>query len=87
MCLIIVARPEHLELHLKSLLCFVPQVCDLCLSMGSKDNMTALVVKFPAEKPGTGGGVLARRQLRNEAFNKSNPSNNSDLGTYGNAVS
>jgi hypothetical protein len=65
-------------------------MCDLCLSMGSKDNMTALVVKLPAEKPGTGGGVLARRQLRNEAFNKSNNSSNNnggDLGSYGNAVS
>ena len=65
-------------------------MCDLCLSMGSKDNMTALVVKFPAEKPGSGGGVLARRQLRNDVFNKSNSShnnNNGDLGTYGYAVS
>jgi hypothetical protein len=32
--------------------------------MGSKDNMTALVVKLAAQKIGTGGGVLARRQLR-----------------------
>jgi hypothetical protein len=59
--------------------------------MGSKDNMTALVVKFPAEKPGAGGGVLARRQLRNEAFSKSNQgnnnSNNGGFGAYSNAVS
>lgn len=40
------------------------QVVDLCLSLGSKDNMTALVVKFPAQKVGEGGGVQARRQLR-----------------------
>jgi hypothetical protein len=32
--------------------------------MGSKDNMTALVVKMTAQKAGHGGGVIARRQLR-----------------------
>ena len=32
--------------------------------MGSKDNMTALIIKLPAQKIGEGGGVLARRQLR-----------------------
>jgi serine/threonine protein phosphatase PrpC len=62
------------------------QLCDLCLSMGSKDNMTALVVKFPAQTSGPGGGVLARRQLRDEAVQSSNSS--SGGGTYGsNAVS
>lgn len=40
------------------------QACDVCLGMGSKDNMTILIVKFPAQKVGTGGGVRARRQLR-----------------------
>lgn len=32
--------------------------------MGSKDNMTALVVKLAAQQIGQGGGVLARRQSR-----------------------
>jgi len=32
--------------------------------MGSKDNMTALVIKLDAQKVGDGGGVLARRQQR-----------------------
>jgi len=32
--------------------------------MGSKDNMTALVIKMEAQKIGSGGGVMARRQLR-----------------------
>jgi hypothetical protein len=32
--------------------------------MGSKDNITVLVVKFAAQKVGEGGGVLARRQRR-----------------------
>lgn len=40
------------------------QMLDLCLSMGSKDNMTTLLVKFPAQKSGDGGGVTARRQKR-----------------------
>ena len=39
--------------------------CDLGLSLGSKDNMTALVIKFEAQKVGPGGGVRARRQSRN----------------------
>jgi hypothetical protein len=42
----------------------VQQFCDVGLSMGSKDNMTVLIVKLPAQKIGEGGGVLARRQLR-----------------------
>jgi hypothetical protein len=37
---------------------------DVCLAMGSKDNMTALVLKFDGQKVGSGGGVMARRQLR-----------------------
>jgi hypothetical protein len=40
------------------------QVLDLGLAMGSKDNMTALVIKFDGQKVGSGGGVMARRQLR-----------------------
>jgi hypothetical protein len=38
----------------------------LCLNKGSKDNMTALVVKMDAQKIGEGGGVMARRQKREE---------------------
>lgn len=45
------------------------------MSMGSKDNMTALVVKFPAQKVGSGGGVLARRQLRDVANTSTNNNN------------
>lgn len=29
--------------------------------------MTVLIIKFPAQKVGDGGGVQARRQLRNAA--------------------
>ncbi|GAX09810.1 protein phosphatase 1B [Fistulifera solaris] len=42
------------------------ELCDLCLNKGSKDNMTALVVKMDAQKIGEGGGVMARRQKREE---------------------
>jgi serine/threonine protein phosphatase PrpC len=56
------------------------QFCDVGLSMGSKDNMTALVVKLAAQTIGEGGGVLARRQLRdaenaetNREQSRSNP--------------
>jgi hypothetical protein len=41
------------------------QFCDLGLALGSKDNMTVGVIKFEAQKVGSGGGVRARRQLRN----------------------
>ena len=42
------------------------EILDLCLLKGSKDNMTALVVKFPKQTIGdtNGGGVLARRERR-----------------------
>lgn len=43
------------------------EFCDTCLSMGSKDNMTAIVVKFEGQKVGTGGGVTARRAQRNSS--------------------
>eukprot|EP00934_Nitzschia_sp_Nitz4_P004775 Nitzschia sp. Nitz4//scaffold76_size158648//92544//93956//NITZ4_002554-RA/size158648-snap-gene-0.295-mRNA-1//1//CDS//3329557869//4765//frame0 len=46
------------------------EILDLCLWLDSKDNMTAIVVKFPAQKVGTGGGVLALRE-RLEKKNKS----------------
>jgi hypothetical protein len=40
----------------------------MCLTLGSKDNMTALIIKFKAQTIGTGGGVAARRSKR-EASN------------------
>jgi serine/threonine protein phosphatase PrpC len=43
------------------------ELCDVCLGMGSKDNMTALVVQLEGQTVGTGGGVLARRQLRDSS--------------------
>jgi hypothetical protein len=42
------------------------QLLDMCLRLGSKDNMTALVVKFKAQKIGEGGGVMARRVERDD---------------------
>jgi hypothetical protein len=42
--------------------------------MGSKDNMTALILQFEAQKIGTGGGVAARRQEREEAENPNHSS-------------
>ena len=46
------------------------EVCDCCLGIGSKDNMTALVVKLEAQQVGTGGGVRARRATRQTAVEK-----------------
>jgi serine/threonine protein phosphatase PrpC len=43
------------------------EILDCCLEKGSKDNMTALVVKMPAQKIGQGGGVAERRRLRAQA--------------------
>mmetsp|Transcript_5056 Transcript_5056/g.6538 ORF Transcript_5056/g.6538 Transcript_5056/m.6538 type:complete len:491 (+) Transcript_5056:225-1697(+) len=43
------------------------EIIDMCLEKGSKDNMTALVVKFHAQPVGNGGGVARRRELRQEA--------------------
>ena len=40
----------------------LPQVIDISLRKGSKDNMTTLIVQLPALKYGTGGGVTARRE-------------------------
>jgi hypothetical protein len=40
---------------------------DVCLQKGSKDNMTALIIKMPAQQIGEGGGVAERRRLRKEA--------------------
>lgn len=40
------------------------EVLDLCLIKGSKDNMTAAVIKLPKQVIGEGGGVSARRERR-----------------------
>ena len=45
------------------------EVLDQCLNKGSKDNMTAAVVKFPKQVVGSGGGVTARRERRGAAAN------------------
>lgn len=47
------------------------EVLDMCLAHGSKDNMTALILQFEAQKIGPGGGVLARRNQRAEQDKKS----------------
>lgn len=49
------------------------EFCDVGLYMGSKDNMTALIVKFPAQTIGEGGGVLGRRQMRDAEKNGDKP--------------
>jgi len=41
----------------------------VCLEKGSKDNMTALIIKMPAQQIGEGGGVVERRRLRKEVEN------------------
>jgi len=46
------------------------EVLDVCLEKGSKDNMTALIIKMPAQAIGQGGGVAERRRLRLEAEEK-----------------
>lgn len=46
------------------------EILDVCLEKGSKDNMTALVIKMPAQVIGQGGGVAERRRLRMEAEEK-----------------
>jgi hypothetical protein len=43
---------------------------DHCLEKGSKDNMTTLLIKMPAQTIGEGGGVRERRRLRMEAANE-----------------
>mmetsp|Transcript_16286 Transcript_16286/g.23953 ORF Transcript_16286/g.23953 Transcript_16286/m.23953 type:complete len:432 (+) Transcript_16286:47-1342(+) len=43
------------------------ELLDMCLSMGSKDNMTSIIIKFPAQEIGEGGGVMARREKREAA--------------------
>ena len=40
------------------------EILDHCLKKGSRDNMTLIIVKFPAQQIGTGGGVAKRRSRR-----------------------
>ena len=42
----------------------VEELLDVCLDRQSKDNMTAVLIAFPALKVGQGGGVPARRAIR-----------------------
>lgn len=42
----------------------VEELLDVCLDRQSKDNITALLVAFPAMRVGHGGGVPARRAIR-----------------------
>jgi len=44
------------------------EVLDTCLNEGSKDNMTVMILKLPAQKIGKGGGVKARREERRKAL-------------------
>jgi serine/threonine protein phosphatase PrpC len=53
------------------------EVCDACLGIGSKDNMTALVVKLEAQTIGSGGGVQARRKTR-ETVSEESPGGQMD---------
>uniref|UniRef100_A0A6U5HF47 protein-serine/threonine phosphatase n=1 Tax=Grammatophora oceanica TaxID=210454 RepID=A0A6U5HF47_9STRA len=40
------------------------ELIDMCLRLGSKDNMTALIIRFPAQQIGEGEGVTGRRAAR-----------------------
>jgi hypothetical protein len=40
------------------------KMVDMCLKKGSRDNMTVLIVKFPSQVIGKGGGVMKRRKRR-----------------------
>jgi len=48
------------------------EVLDLCLIKGSKDNMTAAVIKLPKQVIGEGGGVPARRERRGGSSSAAN---------------
>jgi serine/threonine protein phosphatase PrpC len=40
------------------------EVLDQCYAKGSLDNMTIILIKFPAQSIGVGGGVMKRRKQR-----------------------
>ena len=59
------------------------QTLDICLRMGSKDNMTTLLVKFPAQTIGQGEGIAGRRKLRGALESEGNdPTESNDDGIY-----
>jgi len=55
------------------------EVLDLCLINGSKDNMTAAVIKFPKQVVGQGGGVMARRERRGAAEDDGDHTNDDNV--------
>lgn len=61
------------------------EVLDVCLRRGSKDNMTALVVRLEAQATGEGGGVMARRELREAAAREAEEARNGGGGEGGSA--
>ena len=46
------------------------KVIDVCLKKGSRDNMTVLILKFPSQVIGEGGGVWKRRKRRGDLATK-----------------
>lgn len=56
------------------------EVLDVCLRRGSKDNMTSLVVRLEAQETGEGGGVMARRELREAAARQAEEGQNPGSG-------
>jgi len=59
------------------------ETLDICLRMGSKDNMTTLLVKFPAQTIGQGEGIAGRRKLRGALESEGNdPTESNDDGIY-----
>jgi serine/threonine protein phosphatase PrpC len=44
------------------------ELIDVCLKKGSRLNMTAIVVRFPGQTIGEGGGV-AKRRMKREVYN------------------
>jgi serine/threonine protein phosphatase PrpC len=53
--------------------CFLSpsQLCDIALARGSKDNMTVVTIQFTGQEIGPGGGISARRELRNKVGSQS----------------
>lgn len=51
----------------KSMGMVAEELLDVCLELGSKDNMSAIVITFPAGKLGDGPGVAGRRAAREAA--------------------
>ena len=60
------------------------QFLDECLEKGSKDNMTTMIVKMPAQAIGEGGGVRERRRLRMEAADAAENANEDTTAGHAN---